>query len=66
MLRFISKLRKGSAEDEEALKPEDGLLSPQELQDAETCWIKESQTLNNRLINGNSRISVRLQIQKAL
>ena len=52
-LRFISKLRKGSAEDGEALKPEDGPLSPQELQGAETYWIKEShKTLNNRLIKG--------------
>ena len=52
-LRFILKLRKGSAEDEEALKPEDGPLSPRELQDAETYWIKESQkTLNNCLSKG--------------
>ena len=59
-LRFIWRLRKrgrkGSAEGEEALKHEDGPLSPQELQDAETHWLKESQkTLKDSLSKGEFR-----------
>ena len=59
-LRFIWRLRargsKGSAEEEEALKPEDGPLSPEELKDAETHWLKESQkTLKDRLNKGEFR-----------
>ena len=59
-LRFIWRLRKhgrkGSAEGEEALKHEDGPLSPQELQDAETHWLKESQkTLKDSLRKGEFR-----------
>ena len=58
-LRFISRLRarryKGSAE-EEALKPENGPLSPKELKDAETHWLKESQkTLKDLLSKGKFR-----------
>ena len=59
-LRFILRLRKrgrkGSAEGEEALKHEDGPLSPQELKDAETHWLKESQkTLKDSLSKGEFR-----------
>ena len=59
-LRFIWRLRargrKGSAEEEEALKSEDGPLSPEELKDAETHWLKESQkTLKDRLNKGEFR-----------
>ena len=59
-LRFIWRLRargrKGSAEEEEALKPEDGPLSPEELKDADTHWLKESQkTLKDRLNKGEFR-----------
>ena len=59
-LGFIWRLRKrgqkGSAEGEEALKHEDGPLSLQELQDAETHWLKESQkTLKDSLSKGEFR-----------
>jgi len=60
MLRFIWRLRtrgrKGSAKEEEALKHEDGPLSPKELQDAETHLLKESQkTLKDSLRKGEFR-----------
>ena len=46
-LRFIRRLQarghKGSAEQGKTLKSEDGPLSPAELKDAETRWLKESQ-----------------------
>ena len=59
-LRFIRRLQarghKGSAEEEKTLKSEDGPLSPEELKDAETHWLKESQkTLRNRLSKGEFR-----------
>lgn len=45
--------REGSAEDERAPKPQDGPLSPQELQDADRHWMVESQkTLANCLSRG--------------
>ena len=44
---------KGSAEEGKALKSEDGPLSPEEVKDAETKWLKESQkTLRDRLSKG--------------
>ena len=59
-LRFSKRLRarghKGSAEEGKTLKSEDGPLSPEELQDAETYWLKKSQkTLRNRLSKGEFR-----------
>ena len=59
-LRFIRRLRarghKGSAREGKTLKSEDGPLSPEELKDAETHWLKESQkTLRNRLSKGEFR-----------
>ena len=59
-LRFIRRLRerghKGSAEEGKTLKSEDGPLSPEELKDAETHWLKESQkTLRNRFSKGEFR-----------
>ena len=59
-LRFIRRLQarghKGSAEEEKTFKSEDGPLSPEELKDAETHWLKESQkTLRNRLSKGEFR-----------
>ena len=53
-LRFVRKLRarghKGAAEERKTLKSDDGPLSPEELKDAETHWLKRSQkTLRNRL-----------------
>lgn len=59
-MRFIWRLRalgrKGSTEEEEALKREDGPLSPEELKDAETHWLKESQkTLKDHLNKGEFR-----------
>lgn len=60
VLRFIRRLRargrKESAEEEKALEPEDGPLSPEELNRAETHWLKESQkTLKDRLSKGEFR-----------
>lgn len=59
-LRFIRKVRarghKESAEEGIPLKSEDGPLSPEELKDAETFWLKESQkTLRDRLSKGEFR-----------
>ena len=59
-LRFIRRVRarghKESAEEGIPLKSEDGPLSPEELKDAETFWLKESQkTLKDRLSKGEFR-----------
>ncbi|XP_068742502.1 uncharacterized protein [Montipora capricornis] len=59
-LRFIRRVRarghKESAEEGIPLKSEDGPLSPEELKDAETFWLKESQkTLRDRLSKGEFR-----------
>ena len=59
-LRFIRRVRarghKESAEEGIPLKSEDGLLSPEEIKDAETFWLKESQkTLKDRLSKGEFR-----------
>ncbi|XP_068748959.1 uncharacterized protein [Montipora capricornis] len=56
MLRFIRRVRacghKESAEEGIPLKSEDGPLSPEELKDAETFWLKESR---DRLSKGEFR-----------
>ena len=59
-LRFIRRLRvrgrKEAAEEEKALEPEDGPLSPEELNCVETHWLKESQkTLKDHLSKGEFR-----------
>ena len=59
-LRFITRLRarghKGAPEEGKTLKSVDSPLSPEELKDAETHWLKESQkTLRNRLRKGEFR-----------
>lgn len=59
-LRFIRRLRargrKEAAEEEKALEPEDGPLSPEELNCVEMHWLKESQkTLKDRLSKGEFR-----------
>ena len=47
---------KESAEERKPLKSKDGPLSPEELKDAETYWLKESQeTLRDRLSKGEFR-----------
>ena len=47
---------KDSAEEGKPLKSEDGPLSPEELKDAETYWLKLSQkTLRDRLSKGEFR-----------
>ena len=56
-LRFIRTMQacgqKGLAEEGKTLKSEDGPLSPEELKDAETYWLKESRkTLRDRLNKG--------------
>ena len=50
--------RQGSTEDERAPKPQDGPLSPQELQDADRhCMVESQKILANRLNRGEFKNS---------